>query len=92
MNLFFSVSNALFTKPASWRGHDVPPVLLSGDHAAVARWRREQALRRTAAQRPDLLERLDPRLLDTAEWAVLAGLGWSSGPAALRPPGAAVAD
>jgi tRNA (guanine37-N1)-methyltransferase len=45
----------VFTKPASWRGHDVPSVLLSGDHAAVARWRRAEALRRTAARRPDLL-------------------------------------
>src|SRR3954465_458830 len=38
----------LFTKPPSWRGHDVPEVLLSGDHARVAAWRHEQALRRTA--------------------------------------------
>lgn len=45
----------VYTKPASWRGHDVPAVLLSGDHGAVARWRRDQALRRTAARRPDLL-------------------------------------
>jgi tRNA (guanine37-N1)-methyltransferase len=45
----------VYTKPASWRGLDVPPVLLSGDHARIARWRREEALRRTAARRPDLL-------------------------------------
>lgn len=45
-----------YTRPASWRGHDVPPVLLSGDHAAIARWRRRESLRRTAARRPDLLE------------------------------------
>ena len=44
-----------YTRPASWRGHDVPPVLLSGDHAAIARWRRAESLRRTAARRPDLL-------------------------------------
>jgi tRNA (guanine37-N1)-methyltransferase len=44
----------VYTKPASWRGHDVPPVLLSGDHAAIAAWRRAQALRRTAERRPDL--------------------------------------
>ncbi len=43
------------TKPASWRGHDVPPVLLSGDHGAIAAWRHDQALRRTAQRRPDLL-------------------------------------
>jgi tRNA (guanine37-N1)-methyltransferase len=45
----------VFTRPASWRGLDVPPVLLSGDHAAVAAWRREEARRRTAQRRPDLL-------------------------------------
>ena len=44
-----------FTKPASWRGLDVPHVLRSGDHAAIARWRREQAERRTRERRPDLL-------------------------------------
>ncbi len=44
-----------YTRPAVWRGLEVPPVLLSGDHAAVARWRHEQARRRTAEQRPDLL-------------------------------------
>jgi tRNA (guanine37-N1)-methyltransferase len=46
----------VYTRPASWRGLDVPPVLLSGDHASVERWRREAAERRTAEQRPDLLE------------------------------------
>jgi tRNA (guanine37-N1)-methyltransferase len=45
----------VFTKPAEWRGHEVPPVLLSGDHGAVARWRRDESLRRTAERRPDLL-------------------------------------
>ena len=45
----------VYTKPASWRGRDVPDVLLSGDHARIAAWRREQALRRTAERRPDLL-------------------------------------
>ncbi|MCB0905633.1 MAG: tRNA (guanosine(37)-N1)-methyltransferase TrmD [Nocardioidaceae bacterium] len=44
----------VFTKPASWRGLDVPPVLLSGDHGAIAAWRQEQALRRTVVRRPDL--------------------------------------
>ena len=45
----------VFTKPPTWRGHDVPPVLLSGDHGRVAAWRQEQAVRRTADRRPDLL-------------------------------------
>ncbi|BAH54837.1 tRNA (guanosine(37)-N1)-methyltransferase TrmD [Rhodococcus opacus] len=44
-----------YTRPATWRGLDVPPVLLSGDHARVAAWRREQSLHRTAERRPDLL-------------------------------------
>jgi tRNA (guanine37-N1)-methyltransferase len=48
-----------YTRPASYRGMDVPSVLLSGDHASIARWRRDQALRRTALRRPELLERLD---------------------------------
>jgi tRNA (guanine37-N1)-methyltransferase len=45
----------VYTKPPAWRGHDVPPVLLSGDHGAIAAWRHDQALRRTAQRRPDLL-------------------------------------
>jgi tRNA (guanine37-N1)-methyltransferase len=44
-----------YTKPAQWRGREVPPVLLSGNHGAVAAWRREQQLERTRARRPDLL-------------------------------------
>ena len=44
-----------YTKPALWRGLDVPPVLRSGNHGAVAAWRREQQLERTARVRPDLL-------------------------------------
>jgi tRNA (guanine37-N1)-methyltransferase len=47
-----------YTRPAEFRGWDVPAVLRSGDHGAVASWRRTQALLRTAARRPDLLERL----------------------------------
>ncbi len=45
-----------FTRPATWRGEAVPPVLLSGHHARIERWRREASLRRTAQRRPDLLE------------------------------------
>ncbi|WP_375486541.1 tRNA (guanosine(37)-N1)-methyltransferase TrmD [uncultured Jatrophihabitans sp.] len=44
-----------YTKPASWRGHEVPGVLLSGNHGAIARWRAERSRERTAARRPDLL-------------------------------------
>ena len=52
------VEGPAFTRPRVWRGHEVPPVLMSGDHAAIARWRRDSALRRTAQNRPDLVERL----------------------------------
>lgn len=44
-----------YTKPASWRGFDVPEILLSGNHAAIAAWRHEQQVERTKAVRPDLL-------------------------------------
>jgi tRNA (guanine37-N1)-methyltransferase len=60
-----------YTRPASWRGHDVPPVLLSGDHAAIARWRRAESLRRTATRRPDLLAALSRDSLTDADRAVL---------------------
>jgi tRNA (guanine37-N1)-methyltransferase len=45
-----------YTRPASWRDLDVPAPLLSGDHGAIARWRADQARRRTAERRPDLLD------------------------------------
>ncbi len=45
-----------FTRPATFRGVDVPPVLLSGDHAKIAQWRREQSRLRTEARRRDLLD------------------------------------
>ena len=48
-----------YTRPAEFRGLTVPPVLLSGHHAAIDRWRRREALARTLEQRPDLLERAD---------------------------------
>ncbi|MDM8270939.1 tRNA (guanosine(37)-N1)-methyltransferase TrmD [Thermophilibacter provencensis] len=47
---------AQYTRPASYRGLDVPEVLLSGDHARIARWRRQNAVERTALWRPDLLD------------------------------------
>jgi tRNA (guanine37-N1)-methyltransferase len=56
----FSTSTGLleapsYTRPAQWRDHDVPEVLLSGDHAAIARWRDEASHQRTRERRPDLL-------------------------------------
>jgi tRNA (guanine37-N1)-methyltransferase len=61
-----------YTRPAVYRDLPVPPVLLSGNHAAVARYRRDESLRRTAALRPDLVAALDPADLDAADLAVLA--------------------
>jgi tRNA (guanine37-N1)-methyltransferase len=65
-----------YTRPATFRGTAVPDVLLSGDHAAVARWRREQALRTTFERRPDLLT---SARLDAADVAFLRRLGWKDG-------------
>jgi tRNA (guanine37-N1)-methyltransferase len=65
-----------YTRPVEFRGAAVPDVLVSGDHAAVARWRREQSLRRTLERRPDLLARAR---LDDADRAFLGRLGWTGG-------------
>jgi tRNA (guanine37-N1)-methyltransferase len=62
----------VYTKPPTWRGLDVPEVLFSGHHAQIARWRRDQALRRTAHRRPDLLARLSEDALDGRDREVLA--------------------
>ncbi len=70
-----------YTKPAAWRGREVPAVLLSGDHARITRWRRDESLRRTVDRRPDLVAALDPAGLDRDDLAVLADLGWSPGAA-----------
>jgi tRNA (guanine37-N1)-methyltransferase len=71
------VEGPVFTRPRSWRGHDVPPVLLSGDHAAIARWRRDEALRRTARNRPDLAARLTGEGLDERDRRVLSEAGFA---------------
>jgi tRNA (guanine37-N1)-methyltransferase len=65
----------VYTRPPAWRGQEVPPVLLSGDHGAIARWRRDQALRVTAASRPDLAARLAPGL-DERDREVLFAAGF----------------
>ncbi|EWT01517.1 transposon TnsE [Intrasporangium oryzae NRRL B-24470] len=63
----------IYTKPQQWKGREVPPVLLSGNHAAIAAWRHDQRLARTAARRPDLLHPshgdadLDVRLATAAD-------------------------
>jgi tRNA (guanine37-N1)-methyltransferase len=67
----------VYTRPRAWRGHQVPPVLLSGDHAAIARWQRDEALRRTAERRPDLIRRLAAGDgLDARDRAVLIQAGF----------------
>ena len=48
----------IYTKPSSWRDREVPEILLSGNHGAIARWRRDRRLERTAEVRPDLLAEL----------------------------------
>jgi len=51
-----------YTRPAVYRGWSVPQVLLSGDHAQIAKWRREQAIQRTLERRPELLDKASLRL------------------------------
>ena len=67
----------VYTRPREWRGLEVPEVLLSGNHAAITRWRRDMALRRTAAHRPDLIRAL--RDLDGRDRQVLAEAGFPAG-------------
>lgn len=74
----------VYTKPSSWRGHDVPEVLLSGNHGKIASWRLEQQLRRTAARRPELLDGLDAAPFGKAERAVLRELGYEVADGRLR--------
>jgi tRNA (guanine37-N1)-methyltransferase len=67
------VEGPVYTKPPVWRDRAVPEVLLSGHHGAIARWRRDQALLRTLAHRPELL---DPESLDKHDRDVLAEAGF----------------
>lgn len=60
-----------YTRPEVWRGIEVPEVLRSGDHARVERFNRDEALRRTAVRRPELLAALDPDELDEHDREVL---------------------
>ena len=70
----------LYTKPATWRGLDVPEVLRSGDHGRIARWRRDEALLRTAGRRPDMIGALAPETLDKRDRATLDRGGFSPQP------------
>jgi tRNA (guanine37-N1)-methyltransferase len=60
-----------YTRPEVWRGHPVPDVLRSGNHALIERWRRDEALARTFERRPDLLDALPEGALDQHDHAVL---------------------
>ena len=71
----------MYTKPAVWRELEVPEILRSGDHGKIARWRRDQALLRTAARRPDLVAALDPATLDKKDRATLDAATFHTGEA-----------
>lgn len=66
----------VYTRPADFRGIPVPEVLTSGNHGAIARWRRDQAIERTAWRRPDMLSALELASLDKKDRIKLAELGW----------------
>ncbi|MCX4473911.1 tRNA (guanosine(37)-N1)-methyltransferase TrmD [Micromonospora sp. NBC_01655] len=70
----------MYTKPAAWRGHEVPEVLRSGDHGRIARWRRDEALVRTVTRRPDMFAALDPASLDKRDRAALDRAGFQVPP------------
>ncbi|WP_289097376.1 tRNA (guanosine(37)-N1)-methyltransferase TrmD [uncultured Bifidobacterium sp.] len=70
------LEHSQYTKPATWRGMAVPPVLISGDHGKVDRFRRDEALEKTSRLRPDLIARLDCAALDKADRKTLMALGW----------------
>jgi tRNA (guanine37-N1)-methyltransferase len=86
----------VYTKPASWRGLDVPDVLLSGDHARIAAWRHDQAVRRTAERRPDLAHPsravtvgdvdLEVRTAEPADLGEVLTLQWACFPTELHEP------
>ncbi|MBD7952360.1 MULTISPECIES: tRNA (guanosine(37)-N1)-methyltransferase TrmD [Oerskovia] len=80
----------VYTKPPVWSDLEVPDVLLSGHHAKIRRWRRDRALEKTSARRPDLIAALDASTLDKHDRAFLASLGWEvRGGALHRAPGSA---
>lgn len=67
----------VYTKPSTWEGFEVPPVLLSGDHGKVERQRRDWQLERTSDRRPDLISALKTTDLNKKDKATLVGLGWN---------------
>lgn len=81
-----------YTKPAAWRGLEVPEVLMSGHHGQIASWRRETSWRRTSTVRPDLIAALDPAGLEPVDLAVLEQLGWQVHDGRFRLVGPGMAD
>jgi tRNA (guanine37-N1)-methyltransferase len=71
------VEGPAYTRPRSWRDLEVPEVLLSGDHGAIARWRRDQALARTVRNRPDLAALAARGPLDARDLQVLSDSGFA---------------
>ncbi len=67
------LQHPLYTRPAEYRGMETPEILLSGHHANIEKWRREQALQRTLERRPDLLQTAD---LSAADLEYLKTLGY----------------
>ena len=65
----------MYTKPAVWRDREVPEVLLSGNHGAIARWRRDRQIERTLERRPDLLEAYPVEQWDKKDRRFLAERG-----------------
>lgn len=84
----------VYTKPAEWRGREVPEVLLSGHHGKIARWRREQAFARTLANRPDLVDRWRLGSFDKKEREALnlLGLVWDEEAGRFRSTAGAVEE
>jgi len=71
------VEGPVYTRPRAWRGLEVPDVLVGGNHSAIARWRRDEALRRTAHTRPDLAGRLARGPLSVRDRQVLSEAGFA---------------
>ncbi len=82
----------VYTKPSNWRDREIPDVLLSGNHARIARYRRDEQFSRTAPRRPDLIKQLDPDSLSKHDVATLSALGYAvEGGRVLAVPGDAPA-
>ena len=73
-----------YTQPATWRGLDIPAVLLSGDHQKVKSWRRQQSLILTAKRRPDLIWEIERGALEKSDREILAAQGFLPAPYSQR--------